>query len=385
MENPSVGSRVDTPPARTEIEVSLFGPGYGESIVLHLGENAWFIVDSCLNPVTREPAPLEYLRQVQIDPAISVQQVIATHWHDDHIRGLGRVFDACASAEFVCSAALRHEEFRTLVMAYGQRAMMTSPGVQELYEIIQALQVRSKQRDPRPPFFATTGRCLWRRDVSIAGARYPRSVYSLSPSDASILLAHRRLANLLPQEGTTKLRVPTLTPNHAAVVLWINVGEVFILLGSDLEETGPPGTGWSEILGSRTYPQGRASVFKIPHHGSHTADHPQVWRELLETEPLAVLTPFSLGNVSLPTRQDVDRICARTDRAYATAIPRQRLRRGRPNAVERTMREVVRSIREVMTSTGHIRLRADLAISPPEWRVELFGDVWRCPTSTAAL
>ena len=363
-----------TAPVSTEIEISLFGPGYGESVVLHLGENSWFIVDSCIDPTTGDPAPLTYLRQIQIDPATSVQQVIATHWHDDHIRGLGRIFDTCASAEFVCSAALRDAEFRTLVMAYGERAMMTSPGVQEFYQVIQVLRARSQHRHPCPPVFATTGRCLWQRAISIADVQYPCTVYALSPSDVSILLAHRHLATLLPQENATKLRVPTLTPNHAAVVLWINIGEAFILLGSDLEEIGAPGTGWSAILGSSTYPQGKASVFKIPHHGSHTADHPQVWRDMLDAEPYAVLTPFSLGRVALPTRQDIDRICARTAQAYTTAIPRHRRRRDRPNVVEKTLRETVRSIREVVTSIGHIRLRADLATQPLSWKVELFGD-----------
>ena len=52
------GSNVNIAPERSEIEVSLFGPGYGESIVLHLGENLWLIVDSCLDPLTRDPAPL---------------------------------------------------------------------------------------------------------------------------------------------------------------------------------------------------------------------------------------------------------------------------------------------------------------------------------------
>jgi beta-lactamase superfamily II metal-dependent hydrolase len=96
----------------------------------------------------------------------------------------------------------------------------------------------------------------------------------LSPSDASLVLAHRNIATLLPQPKTTKLHIPALTPNHAAVVLWINIGEAFILLGSDLEETGNPDMGWSVILGSRTDPMGKASIFKIPHHGSSTADHP---------------------------------------------------------------------------------------------------------------
>jgi glyoxylase-like metal-dependent hydrolase (beta-lactamase superfamily II) len=121
------GSRIDVAPEPSEIEVSLFGPGYGESIVLHLGANVWFIVDSCIDPATGEPAPLEYLRQIRIEPAIAVRQVIATHWHDDHIRGLGRIVASCEAAEFVCSAALRQPEFLTLVTAYGRRAMMASP------------------------------------------------------------------------------------------------------------------------------------------------------------------------------------------------------------------------------------------------------------------
>jgi glyoxylase-like metal-dependent hydrolase (beta-lactamase superfamily II) len=116
--NPLAGSNVDAPPALTEIEISDFGPGYGESLVLHLGENNWLIVDSCLD-LTGEPAPLTYLRHIQIDPATSVKQFIATHWHDDHIRGLGRIMRECTSAAFVCSAALRTREFLTLVTAYG--------------------------------------------------------------------------------------------------------------------------------------------------------------------------------------------------------------------------------------------------------------------------
>ena len=155
-------------------------------------------------------------------------------------------------------------------------------------------------------------------------------------------------------------------------------GAAFILLGADLEESGHPDTGWSVIVGSRTYPPGKASIFKVPHHGSHTGHHPQVWQDMLDTAPFAILTPFALGNVSLPTPQDVERICQRTEQAYATAIPRPRRPRGRPQAVEKLIRDTVgSSIREVYSSTGHIRLRANLAETPLSWRVELFGDA--CP------
>lgn len=34
-----------TAPEVGEIEVSVFGPGYGESILLHAGDNDWFLID----------------------------------------------------------------------------------------------------------------------------------------------------------------------------------------------------------------------------------------------------------------------------------------------------------------------------------------------------
>jgi hypothetical protein len=287
---------------------------------------------------------------------------------------------ACESAEFVCSAALRHKEFLTLVVGYGRYPMMENPPIQEFYEILQTLEAYGQHRpgkQPRPPIFATASRCIWRSDIRISGLNYPCSIYTLSPSDASIVLAHSHIATLLPQPKTTKLRIPALRPNHAALVLWVNIGEVFILLGSDLEETGNPDTGWSIILSATTYPPGKASIFKIPHHGSHTADHPQVWQDMLDTVPFAILTPFARGSVSLPTQQDVDRICMRAEQTYITAIPRRRRRRNRPQGVEKLIRETVRSIREVCSSSGHIRLRANLGETPLAWRVELFGDA--CP------
>jgi len=44
------------------------------------------------------------------------------------------------------------------------------------------------------------------------------------------------------------------------------VGDVCILLGSDLEED--KNNGWSSILNSDVRPKKKASLFKIPHHGS---------------------------------------------------------------------------------------------------------------------
>lgn len=38
------------PPAADEIEFSLFGPGYGEAVAVHLGDGTWLLIDSCIDP-----------------------------------------------------------------------------------------------------------------------------------------------------------------------------------------------------------------------------------------------------------------------------------------------------------------------------------------------
>jgi beta-lactamase superfamily II metal-dependent hydrolase len=369
-----IGSSSDNPPYEDEVEVSVFGPGYGESVLVHLGQNEWMIVDSCLDSSSGRPAVIEYLRKLGVSPAEAVKLIVATHWHDDHIRGLGTIFRACESARFVCSGALRFQEFGTLVKASETRSMMTSSGVREFDEIMSMLQERrakSAQKESVGPGWAAADQLLWRR-LSPDGVSC--EVYALSPSDAAKTLAYHEIARLLPQAGALKRRVVAQPPNLVAVVLWVRIGDVMLLLGSDLEETTNPGTGWSVIVDSSRRPIGQASVLKVPHHGSVTADQPRVWTEMLEPEPIAVLTPFHQGNVTLPTQIDVSRIHSRTTKAYATSVTAGRKSKHRSGVVEKTIRETVRGIRDAQGPTGQVRLRRSV-VNPnnSEWKVELLG------------
>jgi hypothetical protein len=280
---------VSAAPAANEIEVSVFGPGYGECVVLHLGENNWFIVDSCIDPETKDPVALTYLRQMGVDPSEAVKQVIATHWHDDHLRGLGDIVAECKSAQFVCSAALRSGEFFTLVDLFGTGSMMESSGIEEFYRVLEYLQNRSRaSRAPSIPLkLANADKRLWRSDINHQGMTVPCAIHSLSPSDNSFVLSQIELARLIPEVKLPKRRLLPESPNHLSVVLWVQVGNVFILLGADLQETGDPATGWSAIVGGSTLkdewvnaPE-KASFFKIPHHGSENGNPPEVWEEML--------------------------------------------------------------------------------------------------------
>lgn len=106
-----------TPILGSEIEVSLIGTGggYGESIVVHLGNDNWIVVDSCVDPKSKASLPLEYLKSIGVNVAIDVKAIICTHWHDDHILGISELLSECKNSEFCMARATDKKKFLILV------------------------------------------------------------------------------------------------------------------------------------------------------------------------------------------------------------------------------------------------------------------------------
>lgn len=350
----------DRPPGKGEFELTLLGPGYGESIALHVGDGAWVLVDSCID-AAGTPRALQYLESIDVDPSRAVILVVATHWHDDHIRGMAQLVETCDEAVFCCAGALCREEFLAAADALERRHLsVAGSGVREIHGVFSRLV-----QAVRKPTLAVAD-----RRVLVQGGC---EVWSLSPDDALFLDFLRSLERLFPGEGQGKTRIPALSPNEVAVALWIGVADVAVLLGSDLEKRG-----WTGVLQSRSRPAGRASVFKVPHHGSENAHEKGVWERILIPDPHAVLTPWHRGRGSLPSQSDVQRILSYTTNAYATArIDRSgSARTGRDRTVERTIRESGVKLRPVGASSGALRLRRPLGSGKP-WAVEKFGSACR--------
>ena len=345
------------PPKLDEIEVSVFGPGYGEAIVLHVGEGTWILVDSCIEPVSERPAALDYLHGLDVDVQNAVKLIVATHWHDDHICGLGTVLDECKSAAISISSALVIEEFLVLPVLYREPGVRRSSGLNEFIQVLRILDAR-KEQGVRfgSPTLALADRLLFHDHIRLASESVEAKVFAASPSDASLLQAKLAFAELLPKEGPAR-RVASPTPNHASVVLWVQVGNHRILLGADLEKTTDPKTGWSVILSDSAVVSGKAGVFKVPHHGSENAHCEAVWSLLLLDEPFAVVTPFRRGNKSLPTPMDLKRINCLTSRAYATARVKRRPQQWRRKVVRDFVKDATRDIRDAHFGWGHVRLR----------------------------
>src|SRR5262249_53384722 len=139
---------------------------------------------------------------------------------------------------------------------------------------------------------------------------------------------------LEPQKGIRRRIVPR-DHNQVSTALWLNVEDVKILLSADLEESGSQTGGWRVVVESNERPTGKASVNKIPHHGSENGHCDAVWSEMLDQNPLSILAPYNSGRKKLPAPLDIQRIKNLTNRAYITSDLKDRTFRGKTGSVNR--------------------------------------------------
>lgn len=356
----------NTAPRQDQIELSVLGPGYGECCLIHVGSGKWIIIDSCLD-LDGKPAALQYLRGIGVDPANSVAWIIATHWHDDHIRGLADTLRACKTASFCSSSALGRKEFLATVAPYNERAnFIGGSGISELFEVLEELNTSQRCRPTR----ACPDRRIDRIEAVDLAHDSKCEVWTLSPSDLQFDKFLADIGSMVPQLLQTKRRLLPQKSNLLSVVTLVRIGSLGILLGADLEELGNPETGWSAIVRSKARPLIRSKIFKVPHHGSENAHCQPVWDEMLDSLPTAVTTPYQNGRVYLPRSGDTERIAKLSESFYLTSKPLATRIRRRSSVVDKMIRQVG-TLRPIGHSMGTVRFRNGGKRAADTWHVEL--------------
>jgi len=366
-----------TGPRPAELEISVFGPGYGESILVHVGNGRWIAIDSCLSSVTKGPRSLEYLAGIGVDPGSSVSLVVATHWHDDHVAGLSALFAACKSATFCCPQALTQREFTQLAEAYDGQTIGQARSSKELYSCLKEVVARGSNALMPPLKFASADKVVLRSAVVLPVGQIELRVSTLSPSDE---MGRRALQSMAEQfaalgKGAPPDRTPSASPNNVATVVRVDVGPRSLLFGSDLEEEKNGRlVGWSAVLTGTLSLERLSAVFKVAHHGSKTGHHDGVWNQMLTGNPLCLLTPFRYARHRIPSAEERARILALTNRAFISSDPnRQSVIRARQfRKAEALINASARKRRLAVDQVGHIRWRASIEDSSDLGKIELF-------------
>lgn len=354
-------------PAADEIEVSVFGPGIGESITVHLGGGHWIVVDSCRDRASGRAAALVYLESLGLDPAICVRAVVASHWDSDHIRALGEIVDTCPAASFWSSGAIGCDEFDALLRLADRDDEPLGNRLRELAGILSALRKREEeegQRGLHGPRFAAEATMLF--ELPAEGGLPRRAVHALSPSDRSKIMATEEVRRTLGGGPEIRRRVQKMSRNDASVVLLLDIGGEGVLLGGDLECSDDLERGWNSAVRRAAELGISSDLVKIPHHGSINADDDGMWEGALLPEPAAALTPF-FGGTSLPSDEDRQRIRGRTPRCFLTA------QKATP-ATAVVLHSVVPpngSVSSVEGEMGHVRWRRTLTSGSGQWSVAL--------------
>lgn len=348
-------------------EVSLFGPGKGESVVVHLGAGRWIVVDSCRDQRSGAVAALQYLRGIGVDLATDVRAVVATHAHDDHFAGIADIVEACPVAIIVTSQALITREFLALVVAEHEIAGVTNTSSYREYRRI--FELAQQRKDPgtgkRPLVRASENKILL--DLPGLGAAPSVSVTALSPSEHAVTRAQEVLAKNYLREMGERTRRSTLDPNEASIALWVRAGGVSVLLGADLL-SGPRGCGWGAVLEGFS-PTEPATLYKAAHHGSSTSHHDELWKQLLARDPVVLLTPFRNGNVDIPKDTDIAYFLTHTDKAWTTS-PRKPTSSKAFQRQSAKLGSLARNPRNPDGIVGHVRARVPL--TGGTWHVDTF-------------
>lgn len=329
-------------PNADELEISLFGPGFGEALAIHVGSGEWILIDSCLLPDGR-PASLAYLESLNVPPE-KVRVLVASHWHDDHVGGLSQLVRRYGGAEFFVPNYFSAKEGSEYVAAYSGATAPQSRGTHELYESISV-------STPVP-----TGS----RVVIYSGehAGISVSAHALSPVPAAWGQAMAHLMGQLPQPAQQIKHAAQPKTNIASIVVHVALGQDALLLGSDLEKHGS--LGWQAVVASSFAKRlAKASFYKVAHHGSKTAHLDEIWSELLTSRPLVALTPFMHGCVSLPADDDVKRIKALAGSVHCTSLGSTKPQMSSQSA--QLLKGISKNLKVLNRRMGHWRFRRPLA------------------------
>lgn len=356
---PSVGqnfledANLKIKPSEFELDFCVFGRGFGECIVIGIGEE-YIIIDSFNNPLTRNPIALDYLDAIGVSYT-HIKDVIVSHWHTDHIAGVSTILDASKNAKVVFSPIIREGIFNKFInLGIQQNLSSTS----EFAKVLQYIEKRGLACVKCPS-----------ANTRIFGNTMLSNVelYSLSPQSYEIL---DYISSLILKNSGKKTSYEYNDDNLLSIVLMLKYGNDGILLGGDLETSQDKNKGWDAVVDNYEHDV-KSSVFKIPHHGSITGHNDGVWKTLLCNKPISILTAFNKG-YKLPNDSDVNRIKALSKELYIVGNNTKE-----DKDIEHRTKKVLRGIKikAISSEVGMVRYRRNLQNLSEMPKIEHFGAV----------
>lgn len=401
-----------------EAEVTLIGgsSGFGECIVIRYEEDEWAIVDSCIDAKTQTCLPLEYLRALGVKPEEKVKYVICTHWHDDHIRGLHEVLNACSSDTIFCVAmaserlkflyeiersnlyeadrGVRKElilcmdkanekGIKVMRLVQDQRVFKTdccecnalSPSQKELShffeELAHAIDDKAKVAEQKEKLAGVKESAIESAD-NISNDIF--NSFSSELMDGLIdspSLSDDDYNDLKLLQGNALVTKPNI--NDRSVALLLTIQGHHIVLGADLEVSSDIECGWQSVNDSICMRGVYAGLFKIPHHGSSTGYYELFLRNHIKPEATGKLTTWIKGKKVRPEKDTLALYHQYFSKLYITIDPSCLTGKFTTPEYKKIMEESTESIVDIKSQYGIVQSRLDLTTGSDEWKTTTYG------------
>lgn len=361
------------PPKTNEFELTFFGPGFGESIVVHIPGIGWGIIDSCEFELANQKyvPPLDYLTLQSVN---NLEFLILTHPHTDHFGGMEQIINNyLGKITRVCHYS--GDGVRELGAYLVNQGIKGKPGAKMLASVLRAFK-KAVERGAEHRRLGARTQVIPRQDASVNGITFEVEVLSLSPLAGDKESYVDILRRAFPDVNRQLEEIPDHKHNLIASALWISVGEVVVILGSDVERGSTRSSGWHGILNSVDGPELCVNALKVAHHGSPSAHCNRAWKEHCKRgKIISIITPYNRGAQPRPSEDDIQRIGSYSNYIGVTS----HLRYLRPlevydRAVARRLPKKWRVI-EPSKECGMLTMRYDLegnmtllnAVPPANW------------------
>ncbi|OXB07364.1 hypothetical protein B0A81_11475 [Flavobacterium plurextorum] len=362
-------------PKKNEVEITLIGTGggYGECILIKLGESDWLIVDSCINPETKEPLPIEYLKSIGVDFTNQVKQVICTHWHDDHIKGMSRILELCPNADF---SPTRVNDIPKFLQFIGFDEKINSQrGFRSTEEFSKCLKILNKRTKKNIARRLNADTVIYQGKIDATFFE----IYAISPSESVVTNFDKEIGNLIEIVAKKKRTVIHKKPNETSVAILVKFLDQRIILGGDLEVGTDPNEGWLDVLNNvKVIDHIKAQLFKLPHHGSENGYDIRIFEKLIEKNSILKLTPWNHGS-KLPTGEMIDNYTVHSSEIFITSpiISNKKPKaKQRSKEISKIIQDFNRTLEEVKFTEGIITSRFDY-INPTGWHTQIYRNAYK--------
>lgn len=246
------------------LHVIVFGPGYGESIAVHVPGGGWLICDS----LSGSGGAAGFVPAVKLleERGEDAAMLLLTHPHDDHVAGFDRLVTRFARGP-VGVVGLHLAQAGFTEDGDASRVLSTSNRLKALAAINR----------------------YWRES--------PEYKWLLTADGATRQLGQGRVEILHPDPCylASGEPDPAGAPNAYSTPVLIEWEDARVVLGADL-----PTAEWAGVLGvARSLPLAQHTALKVSHHGSKDSCAGDLVRTA-ERSAVATVTPWQVGRGLLP-------------------------------------------------------------------------------------